>query len=56
MAKDSKKYREETGSATCFIHDTQFSHNDTELKFRIYKNNSSASHIMAIAMKNCVIT
>ena len=37
MAKDSKKYQEETGTATCFIHNTQFSHNDTELKFQSTK-------------------
>ena len=55
MAKDSKKYQEETGAATCFIHNTQFSHNATELKLRICKNNSSASHNMAIAMENCVL-
>ena len=48
MAKNIKK---KTGTTTCFIHKTQFSHNATEFKLRIYKNNSSASYNMAVAKK-----
>ena len=52
LAKNMKK---KTGATTCFIHNTQFSHNVTELKLRIYKNSSSASHNMVVAKENCII-
>ena len=52
IAKNTKK---KTATATCFIQNTQFSHNAIELKLRIYKINSSASYNMAVAKENCII-
>ena len=52
MAKNIKK---KTRTTMCFIYNTQFSHNATELKLRIYKNNSSASYNMAVAKENHIM-
>ena len=38
----------------CFIHNTKFSHDATELKLQIYKNNNSASYNMAIGKEDCI--
>ena len=51
-AKNTKK---KTATTACFIHTTQFSHNATELKLRIYKNNSSVSYNIAVAKENCIL-
>ena len=50
----AKNIKKKTGATMCFIHNTKFSHDATELKLQIYKNNNSASYNMAIGKEDCI--
>ena len=55
MVKDNKQYQEENSNNNLFYsHNTQFSHNATELKLRIYKKNRSSTYNMAVAKENWI--
>ena len=53
--KIATNFKKKTARATCFIHNTEFSQNVTELKLLIYKNISSANYNMVVAKENCIL-